>query len=60
MAALEARSLQTRETILSPNALYPLGVGAIIGMVGAITSEQWAASDWNRWAAYVGIRINDQ
>jgi len=24
--------------------------------VGAITSERWAASDWNRWAAYVGIR----
>ena len=25
-------------------------------MVGAITSEPWAASDRNRWAAYVGIR----
>ena len=26
--------------------------------MGAITSEWWAASDWNRWAAYVGIRTN--
>jgi transposase len=25
-------------------------------MLGAITSERWAASDRNRWAAYVGIR----
>ena len=24
--------------------------------MGAITSERCAASDWNRWAAYVGIR----
>ena len=24
--------------------------------MGAITSEQWAASDRNRWAAYIGIR----
>jgi hypothetical protein len=27
-----------------------------IGMVGAIRSERWAASDRNRWAAYVRIR----
>jgi hypothetical protein len=27
-----------------------------IGTVGAITSERWAASDWNRSAAHVGIR----
>jgi hypothetical protein len=25
-------------------------------MVGAIRSERWAASDRNRWAAYVRIR----
>ena len=31
-----------------------------IGTVGAITSERWAASDWNRWAAYVGIRTSDE
>ena len=47
-----------------PDALYPAGGGRHhrnggrleIGTVGAITSERWAASDWNRWAAYVGIR----
>ena len=26
-------------------------------MVGAIRSERWAASDRNRWAAYVRIRM---
>ena len=31
-----------------------------IGTVGAITSERWAVSDWNRWAAYVGIRTSDK
>jgi hypothetical protein len=39
-----------------PDALYPTGVGGIIGTVGGLRSERWAASDWNRWAAYVGIR----
>ena len=48
MAALEARSLLTRETIRSLDALYPAGVGGIIGMVGGLRLE--------RWAAHVGIR----
>jgi len=29
-------------------------------MVGAIRSERWAASDRNRWAAYVRIRNNPE
>src|SRR5271165_7425932 len=29
-----------------------------IGMMGAIRSERWAASDRNRWAAYVRIRTD--
>ena len=28
--------------------------------MGGITSERWAASDWNRWATYVGIRNADR
>jgi hypothetical protein len=36
MAALEARSLLTCETIRSPNALYPAGLGGIIGIVGGL------------------------
>ena len=35
MAALEARSLLTHETIPSPDALYPLGVGGIVRTVAA-------------------------
>ena len=47
-----------------PECLLPRGGGRHhrnggrleIGTVGGITSERWATSDWNRWAAYVGIR----
>ena len=64
MAALEARSLLTCETILSPDALslrrsgrHRQNGGRLeIGTVGGISSERRAASDRNRWAAYVGIR----
>ena len=63
MAALDARSLLTRETILFPDAPTPRSGrhrqndGRLeIGMVGAIRSERWAASDRNTWAAYVRIR----
>ena len=63
MAALDARSLLTHETALSPDALTPPrgrhrqnGGRLQIGMVGAIRSERRAASDRNRWAAYVRIR----
>ena len=36
MAALEARSLLTRETIPSPDARYPNRVGDIVRMVGGL------------------------
>ncbi len=56
MAALEARSLLTRETIRSPNALYPNRVSGIVRTVGGFRLEQWAI--WNRygWAECIGIR----
>jgi transposase len=55
MAALEARSLLTRETILSPDALYPAGVGGIIGMVGGLRLKQWARSRQNAGRHQIGI-----
>ena len=55
MAVLEARSSQTRETILSTNALYPLGVGGIIGMVGGLRLERWAPSRRNDGPHQIGI-----
>jgi hypothetical protein len=55
MAALEARSLLTRETISSPDALYPAGVGGIIGMVGGLRLERWAASRQNNGRHQIGI-----
>ena len=63
MAALDARSLLTHETILFPDAPTPRSGrhrqndGRLeIGMVGAIRSERWAASDRYTRAAYVRIR----
>ena len=64
MAALEARSLLTRETIRSPARPAQPGVGGIVRMVGGFRSEPWATSDQNagrlsdrnRWAAYVRTR----
>jgi hypothetical protein len=65
MAALEARSLLTRETI-HPTLVPQLGGGGRhhqnagrleIRTVGAISSERRAASDRNRWAPYVRNRI---
>ena len=55
MAALEARSLLTRETILSPDARYPAGVGGIIGMVGGLRSERWTPSRQNNGRHQIGI-----
>ena len=61
---MEARSLLTRETI-HPRMPNPPDQGGRhrqnggrleIGTVGAIKSERRAPSDWNGWAAYVGIR----
>ena len=64
MAALEARSLLTRETIPhrmpSPQPGWAASSewwAASDRNGGPITSEPWAPSDRNRWAAYVGIRI---
>jgi hypothetical protein len=63
MAALDARSLLTHETtfprmrLLHRSGRHRQNGGRLeIGMVGAIRSERWAASDRNRWAAYVRIR----
>jgi len=55
MAALEARSLLTRETIRSLDALYPAGVGGIIGMVGGLRLERWAPSRQNAGRHQIGI-----
>ena len=55
MAALEARSLLTHETIRSPDARYPAGVGGIIGMVGGLRLERWAASRQNAGRHQIGI-----
>jgi hypothetical protein len=63
MAALEARSLLTRETIRSParpaqrGGRHRQNGGRLqIRTLGDIKSERRAASDRNRWAAYVRTR----
>jgi len=47
MAALEARSLMTRETIRSPNACYPNGVGGIVKTAGGLKSVWVGGMHWN-------------
>src|SRR3954449_9834960 len=54
MAALKARSLLTGETILSPDALHPTGVGGIIRMVGGLRLERWAPSPQNGGRHQIG------
>jgi hypothetical protein len=55
MAALDARSLLTHETILFPDAPYSAGVGDIVRMVGGFRSEWWAPSDQNDGRLQIGI-----
>jgi hypothetical protein len=59
MAALEARSLLTRETVPSPDALYPLGVGGIVRTVGGLRSERWAPSPQNSGRLEIGMGGRD-
>ena len=54
MAALEARSLLTGETIPSPDALYPTGVGGIVRMVGGLRLERWGPSAQNGGRLQIG------
>ena len=55
MAALEARSLLTRETIPSPDARYPNRVGGIVRMVGGLRLEWWAPSRQKDGRHQIGI-----
>ena len=55
MAALDARSLLTHETILFPDAPYSAGVGDIVRTVGGLKSEWWAPSDQNDGRLQIGI-----
>ena len=55
MAALEARSLLTRETIPSPDARYPNRVGGIVRMMGGLRLEWWAPSRQNGGRHQIGI-----
>ncbi len=54
MAALDARSLLTRETI-HPSARRSAGAGGIVRMVGGLRSEPWAASDQNAGRHQIGM-----
>jgi len=47
MAALEARSSLTRETILASARPAQTGVGGTVRTVGGLRSERWAPSDQN-------------
>ncbi len=56
MAALEARSLLTHETILL-RMPHPAGVGGIVRMLGGLRSERWAPSRQNRGRHQIGIGV---
>ncbi len=49
----------TCETIPSPDALYPLGVGGIIRTVGGLRSERWAPSPQNGGRLQIGMGGQD-
>ena len=55
MAALEARSSLTCETILSSARPAQPGVGGTVRTVGGFRSERWAPSDQNAGRHQIGM-----